>query len=586
MVQNPNILIIMLAVWGFVCVHNTKPCSALQNKRRVQVLQFSQVYAPIGNIGWSALLAVIPILYFFWALAFKRMKGHNAALTAVVVAIIDAVVIFHFPFGKAISATLYGMATGIWPIGWIVLAAVFLYKITVKTGHFSVIRESISGLTDDRRIQALLIAFSFGAFLEGSAGFGAPIAIAGAMLVGLGFKPIYAAGLCLIANTAPVAFGAIGIPITAMATLTHSDANLISQMVGRQLPLIALLLPFWLCIVMAGWKGMKEVWPAALTSGLSFAVTQFLVSNFVGPQLPDILSSIVSLLALVILLRFWKPKTTFQFDHDVPGEMAASLETGSRASKPSRGQVFRAWSPFLVLTLFLVIWTLPAVKKVLGHATVMISWPDLNKLVIQVAPIVHKATPMAAAFKLDFLAATGTSIFLAAFFTMFICGQSFGQWVVTFGETLKELTSPLIMIATVVGFGQLTNFSGMSATMALALATTGVLFPFFSPILGWIGVFLTGSDTSSNLLFGSLQQMTAQQLHLSPYLTMGANSSGGVMGKMISPQSIAVGTSATGLVGQEGNLYRFTIKHSVLFLLVICILTAVEAFVFPGVIPV
>ncbi len=552
-------------------------------------MHWSQIYSPIGNIGWSALLAVIPILYFFWALAVKRMKGHNAALTAVVVAIIDAVVIFHFPFGKAISATLYGMATGLWPIGWIVLTAVFLYKITEKTGYFSIIRESISGLTDDRRIQALLIAFSFGAFLEGAAGFGAPVAIAGAMLVGLGFKPIYAAGLCLIADTAPVAFGAIGIPITAMAGVTHSNANLISQMVGRQLPLISLLLPFWLCIVISGWKGMKEVWPAALTSGLSFALTQFLVSNYLGPQLPDVLSAIVSLVALVILLRFWKPKTTFQFDHDTAAtQMAAGLELGTSpaVSKPSAGKVFRAWSPFLVLTLMIIIWTLPAVKTLLGYATVTIAWPDLNKLVVQVAPIVTKPTPMAAAFKLDFLAATGTSILLAAFITMFICGQSFGQWLATFAETVKELSSPLIMIATVVGFGQLTNFSGMSATMALALATTGVLFPFFAPILGWIGVFLTGSDTSSNLLFGSLQQMTAQQLHMSPYLTMGANSSGGVMGKMISPQSIAVGTSATGLVGQEGNLYRFTIGHSLLFLLVICILTAVEAFLFPGIIPV
>lgn len=555
-------------------------------------MYWSQIYNPVGHsAAWSALVAAVPILYFFWALAIRRMKGHVAALTTVVLAIVDAVLVFHFPFGKAVSSTLYGMFTGLWPIGWIVFAAVFLYKITVKTGYFDIIRHSISTITEDRRIQALLIAFAFGAFLEGAAGFGAPVAIAGAMLVGLGFKPIYAAGLCLIADTAPVAFGAIGIPITAMANLTHTDPMLISQMVGRQLPFMSLILPFWIVIVMSGWKGMKEVFPATLTAGLSFAATQFLVSNYLGPQLPDVLSALVSLISLVVLLRFWKPKTTFYFDHDEESKARREVAaTGIKAKKSVKAAyagatVFRAWSPFIVLTLMIILWTLPAVKTALGHATMTLNWPGLDKEVLKVAPIAHKPTALAAAFKLDLLAATGTAIFIAAFITKFICGQSMRDWFSTLSETLKELRYPLLTIATVVGFGQLMNYSGMSASMALALAATGVLFPFFAPLLGWIGVFLTGSDTSSNLLFGNLQQLTAQQLHLNPYLTLGANSSGGVMGKMISPQSIAVGTSATGLVGKEGELYRFTIKHSLIFLFIIAVITVLQAYVFPGMIP-
>ncbi|OFW82004.1 MAG: lactate permease [Alicyclobacillus sp. RIFOXYA1_FULL_53_8] len=553
-------------------------------------MHWSQIYSPIGHsAGWSALVASLPILYFFWALAIRRMKGHIAALTTVLLAIVDSVLVFHFPVGKAVSSTVFGMFTGLWPIGWIVFAAVFLYKITVKTGHFDVIRHSISGVTDDRRIQALLIAFAFGAFLEGAAGFGAPVAIAGAMLVGLGFKPIYAAGLCLIADTAPVAFGAIGIPITALAGVTHTNPMFISQVVGRQLPLMSLILPFWIVIVMAGWKGMKEVFPAVLTAGVSFATTQFLVSNYLGPQLPDVLSALVSLVSLIVLLRFWKPKTTFYFEHDenalAAGQTAATLAPGTTTMKLSGGAIFRSWSPFIVLTLMIILWTLPPVKALLDHATMMFNWPNLNKEIMKVAPIASKPTALAAVFKWDVLSATGTAIFIAAFITKFICGQSFSAWFKTLAETFKELRFPLLTIATVVGFGQLMNFSGMSATMALALASTGVLFPFFAPLLGWIGVFLTGSDTSSNLLFGNLQQLTAQQLNLNPYLMLGANSSGGVMGKMISPQSIAVGASATGLVGREGELYRFTIKHSLIFLLIISIITVLQAYVVPGMIP-
>lgn len=544
-----------------------------------------QQYTPVaGSVGWSALLATVPILYFFWALAVKRMKGHVAALTTVAIAILDSVLVFHFPIKNAISSTIYGMLTGLWPIGWIVFTAVFLYNLTVKSGFFDTIRESISGITDDRRIQMLLIAFCFGAFLEGAAGFGAPVAIAGAMLVGLGFNPIYAAGLCLIADTAPVAYGALGIPITAMASLTHSNPLFLSQVIGRQLPLISLFLPFWMIIVMNGVKGVKQVWPAALTAGLSFSLTQFLVSNFIGPQLTDVLSALVSLVSLVILMRVWKPKTIFRFDHEM--QTAATLEVTKTPLKTnSSNKILRAWSPFILLTLMIILWTIPSFKAILSHYTIKFNFAGLHNEVLKGVPIVAKPTPIPAVYTFDILSATGTAILITAFITKFITKLSFGVWLKILGETLVQLRYPLLTIATVVGFGQLMNYSGMSASMALALASTGVLFPIFSPLLGWIGVFLTGSDTSSNLLFGNLQQLTAQQLHLNPYLTMGANSSGGVMGKMISPQSIAVGTSATGLIGREGDLYRFTIKHSLFFLSIIAAMTMLQAYVFPGMIP-
>jgi L-lactate transport len=549
------------------------------------IVMHTQHYTPIaGSVGWSALVAIIPILFFFWALAIRRMRGHVAALLTVVVAIVEAWLVFGFPVDKAISATLYGMVTGLWPIGWIVVTAVFLYKITVKTGYFEVIRKSISSLSEDRRIQALLIAFSFGALLEGIGGFGTPVAVAGAMLAGLGFRPIYAAGICLLANTAPVAYGAVGIPIIAMATTYNVDALALSQMVGRILPILSVIVPIWLMVVMAGWRGMVEVLPAALTTGISFAVTQLLVSNFVGPELPDILGALISIVCLVILLRFWQPKTVWRFQEEAAAAETAVVDKSAQVSY-SPGTVFRAWSPYIVLTLTIVIWALPPVKKLLGKATTVVLWPDLDKLVAQSAPIVSKLTPMAATWKFDVLAATGTSILVAAVLTKFICGQSWADWFRTFFENLRDLAYPLLTIASVVGFGQLFNFSGMSATIAMALATTGVLFPFFSPILGWLGVFLTGSDTSSNLLFGGLQKLTAAQLSLSPYLTMGANSAGGVMGKMISPQSIAVGTSATGLVGREGELYRFTLKHSVALIIIVALVTTMYAYVFPGAIP-
>lgn len=558
-------------------------------------MHWVQNYNPTGNMFLSFIVALIPILYFFWALAIKKMKGYIAGLTTVIVAVIEAIVVNGMPTGLAVTATIYGAAEGLWPIGWIIVAVVFLYKITVKAGQFDIIKNSIAMLTDDRRLQALLIAFSFGAFLEGAAGFGAPVAIAGAILTGLGFNPFFAAGLCLIADTAPVAFGAVGIPIITAGQVSGLDPMHLSAMIGRQLPFMSILIPFWLVFIMAGWKKTIEVLPAILVSGGSFAITQYLTSNFMGPQLPDILSSIVSLVCLAFFLKIWKPKTIFRFKDEpaIPtdgsfkgkgvAQQAAAIDMGQ---KYTGGQIFKAWSPFVVLIVFIAAWGgIPAFKALLGKGTIKFNVPFLNNAVEKAQPIVQHLTPYAAAYKWDILGATGTSILGAAIVSNFILKLSWGAWFQTLGETFKELATPLIMIASVLGFAYIVNYSGISATLGLGLASTGKFFPFLAPVLGWLGVFLTGSDTSSNALFSNLQKITGNQIGVSPTLLVAANSSGGVMGKMISPQSIAVATAATGQIGQEGNLFKFTIKHSLLFLLLTCILTFLQAYVLSWMIP-
>lgn len=544
-------------------------------------MHWLQVYAPVGNsLALSSLVAAIPILLYLILLALVRMKGHTAGIITLLVATLIAVVGYGMPVSAAVSADLLGAATGVWPIGLIIVTAVFLYKITVKSGHFDIVRDSIAGLTNDRRLQMLLIAFSFGAFLEGVAGFGAPVAIAGAVLVGLGFDPLYAAGLCLIADTAPVAFGAIGIPITALAGVVGIPANTIAAMVGRQLPFISIVLPFYLVLVMAGWKRTIEVLPAVLTVGGTFALVQFLSSNFLGPQLPDVLASLSSLFALTLLLKVWKPKTEFHFANE-----KTAVQAKKTSAPKAKGGTVTAWMPYIVLSLMIVIWNIDAVKKFLTPiAFIVKSWPGLNNIVYKVAPLVAKPTPLPASLSINLLNA-GPAILVAAFISMFIIRMSFGTWLKTLGETIFELRWALLTVALVVGLGQLFNSSGMSATLGLFFAKMGKVFPFVSPILGWLGVFLTGSDTSSNLLFGGLQKITAQQIGVNPVLTVAANSSGGVMGKMISPQSISVGTSATGLVGQEGALYRFTFKHSVIFLIIVGLIVLLQAYVFPWMIP-
>ncbi|APJ28542.1 L-lactate permease [Bacillus licheniformis] len=561
---------------------------------------WTQDYTPLGNsLLLSSLAALIPILYFFWALAIKRMKGHTAGLTTLLIALVLAVFVYGMPAQQAVMSASQGAVYGLLPIGWIIVTSVFLYKLTVKTGQFEIIRSSVLSITDDRRLQALLIAFSFGAFLEGAAGFGAPVAISAALLVGLGFNPLYAAGICLIANTAPVAFGAIGIPIIAVEGPTGIPAMDISKMVGRQLPFLSVFIPFYLIIIMSGFKRALEVLPAILVSGVSFAVTQYVSSNFLGPELPDILSAIVSLIALAVFLKFWKPKTTFRFSQEK--EMAAAAEAQQlehQKASYSAGQIFKAWTPFLLLTAMVSIWGIPSVKQALtGH------YEGSNPLLLFIndiggrltfapgVPFLHNqildgsGKPLEALYKLDLAGSSGTAILIAAVLTKFVTGMPWKEWGAVFTDSLKELGKPILTIASVVGFAYVTNSSGMSTTLGMSLAMTGSMFAFFSPVLGWLGVFITGSDTSANLLFGSLQKMTAQSVGMEPVLSVAANSSGGVTGKMISPQSIAVACAAVGLAGKESDLLRFTLKHSLFLLFLVCMITFLQHHLFSWMIP-
>ena len=561
---------------------------------------WTQDYTPLGNsLLLSSLAALIPILYFFWALAIKRMKGHTAGVSTLLIALALAVFVYGMPAHQAVMSASQGAVYGLLPIGWIIVTSVFLYKLTVKTGQFEIIRSSVLSITDDRRLQALLIAFSFGAFLEGAAGFGAPVAISAALLVGLGFNPLYAAGICLIANTAPVAFGAIGIPIIAVEGPTGIPAMDISKMVGRQLPFLSVFIPFYLIIIMSGFKRALEVLPAILVSGVSFAVTQYVSSNFLGPELPDILSAIVSLIALAVFLKFWKPKTTFRFSQEK--EMAAAAEAQQlehQKASYSAGQIFKAWTPFLLLTAMVSIWGIPAVKQALtGH------YEGSNPLLLFISDIGGRLTfapgvpflhnqildgsgkPLEALYKLDLAGSAGTAILIAAVLTKFVTGMPWKEWGAVFTESLKELGKPILTIASVVGFAYVTNSSGMSTTLGMSLAMTGSMFAFFSPVLGWLGVFITGSDTSANLLFGSLQKMTAQSVGMEPVLSVAANSSGGVTGKMISPQSIAVACAAVGLAGKESDLLRFTLKHSLFLLFLVCMITFLQHHLFAWMIP-
>lgn len=543
-----------------------------------------QIYDPAGNLWLSSLVAALPIIFFFIALAVLRLKGHIAGTITVGIALAVAIFFYNMPVEMAFASAGYGFLYGLWPIAWIIIAAVFLYKITVKTGQFDIIRASVISITDDQRLQMLLVGFSFGAFLEGAAGFGAPVAITAALLVGLGFNPLYAAGLCLIANTAPVAFGAMGIPIIVGGQVTGIDPFKIGQMAGRQLPLLSVIVPFWLVAMMDGWRGIKETWPAILVAGGTFAVTQFFTANYIGPELPDITSALVSLVSLTVFLKNWKPKNIFRFDTQHHAELGEDQHY-------SLGQIAKAWSPFVILTVMVTIWSLKPFKALFAKDgplySLVLQWPVpmLDKLVIKMEPIVAKATPYAAVYKLDLLSATGTAIFLSALISMLVLGLRGGEAVKTFKETVLELKRPIYSIGMVLAFAFVANYSGLSATLALLLAGTGKLFPFFSPFLGWLGVFLTGSDTSSNALFCSLQATTAHQVGVSDTLLVAANTTGGVTGKMISPQSIAVACAAVGLVGKESDLFRFTVKHSLLFATMVGIITTAQAYLFTGMIP-
>ncbi|WP_279101008.1 lactate permease LctP family transporter [Bartonella apis] len=547
-------------------------------------MTWMQNYVPVGNLWLSALIAAIPIIFFFLALTLLRLKGHVAGTITVILSFLIAVFVYGMPIGPAISSAIYGFFYGLWPIAWIIVGAVFLYKISVVTGDFNIVRHSILGITEDQRLQLILVGFAFGAFLEGAAGFGAPVAITAALLAGLGFRPLYAAGLCLIANTAPVAFGAMGIPIIVAGQVSNIDPFLLSQMAGRQLPFLSVFVPFMLVIIMDGWRGVRETWPAVLVGGGTFAIVQFLTSNYFGPELPDITAAIATLVVLPLFLRLWQPKRIFRFDES---------EAAPKEEIPhySTGEIIKAWSPFIILTIFVMVWSIAPFKKLFAKGGALESWvlsfdvSFLNNIIVKTAPIVATDSKISAVYKFDWFSATGTAIILAAVVSTFVLKMRPARAIGVFGMTLKELALPTYSIGIVLAFAFIANYSGLSSTLALALSQTGKSFTFFSPFLGWLGVFVTGSDTSSNALFGALQATTAHQIGVSDVLLVAVNSTGGVTGKMISPQSIAIACAAVGLVGKESDLFRYTVKYSLGLCAIAGIMTTLQGYVLPWMIP-
>jgi lactate permease len=530
-------------------------------------------------------------------LALFHVRAHIAALAGLGSSLLVAIVVYGMPVPLAMAAAANGAAFGLFPIGWIVLCAIFLYDITIVTGTFEIVKHSIAGLASDRRIQALLIAFSFGAFIEGAAGFGTPVAISAAMLIGLGFKPLPAAGLSLIGNTAPVAFGALGTPILALATVTNLPLEDLSAMVGRQLPFFSVIVPFWLVWVMAGYRGMCEVWPACFVSGATFAIAQFAVSNYHGPWVVDIAGAIISIASLILLLRFWQPRKVWRFADEPVETLATSAVAsgpGGVAARPapspaataSPREVYMAWMPWVVLSVFVFIWGLPQMKAFLNSLSILqFQVPYLHLAISRVPPVVTEAHSEPAVFAFNWLSATGTSLLIAGIISGLLLGQSPAALVRIFGGTLHRVRFSLLTIAAMLALGYTTRYGGLDATMGLAFASTGSLFPFFSPILGWLGVALTGSDTSSNVLFGNLQQITAEQVGISPLLAAASNSSGGVMGKMIDAQSIVVAGVATGQVGGEGEILRYVFWHSLVLAAMVGVLVYLQAYVFTWMIP-
>ncbi|CAN5702601.1 L-lactate permease [soil metagenome] len=536
-----------------------------------------QNYDPLGSAVFSTLAAALPAVALLGCIAL-RVRVHFAALAGLFLALIVAVGLFHMPGSVAASSVLYGVGLGLFPIGWIILNIVFLYQLTVKRGHFEVLRESLAAVAPDARVQVILIAFAFGAFLEGMAGFGAPIAITAAILIELGFKPFQAASLALIANTAPVAFGSLGIPVTTLAQVTGLDVHAISAMVGRQLPFFSLFLPFWIVALFAGWRGMLGVWPAALVAGVCFAVPQYLISNFHGPWLVDIISGVTCMGGIVVLLRYWRPRILWGAQNGSGSETPAAV-----VCRFSGREVMQAWTPWILLTAVILVWGTPLCSNALDKLYApKVAVPYLHGVVQRVPPIASAgAKPEAAEFKLNVLSASGTGILLAGLAAGSLMGFSPRRMVGIYGETLRQLALPLMTIATMLAFGMVIKYSGLDATLGLALAHTGVLYPFFGTLLGWLGVALTGSDTSSNVLFGSLQRITAEQIGISPILMCAANTSGGVMGKMIAAQSIVVASAATNWYGHEGKILRFVFWHSLALASLVGIWVLLQAYVYP-----
>jgi len=545
---------------------------------------WSQNYDPFHNSLLSTVVAAIPVVVLLGAIAVFHIRSHLAALIGLAVALALAIGVYQMPTDAAAATTLYGAAFGLFPIGWIILNVIFLYQLTVERGLFDVLRDSLARIAPDARIQLILIAFAFGAFLEGMAGFGAPVAITAAILIQLGFKPLHASGLALIANTAPVAFGSLGIPITTLEQVTGLDVHLVSAMVGRQLPFFSLIIPFWMVTAFAGWRAMLAVWPAALTAGLAFAVPQFLVSNLHGPWLVDIVAGASSIAATVLLLRVWRPREIMTLvEGEIRRSTSAELLEKVESPSPSRLEVCRAWMPWAILTAFILCWGLPQTKSALDHlAAPKFPVPHLHARVQRMPPVAPAdAAPEAAEFKFNYLSATGTGILAAALVAGLAMGFHPGAMLRTYLGTIWRVRWSLLTIAAMLALGNVTKFSGTDATLGLALAHTGGLYPFFGTLLGWLGVALTGSDTASNVLFGSLQKITSEQLGISPILMGAANSSGGVMGKMVDAQSIVVASTATNWYGHEGAILRYVFFHSLALAVLMGILVYLQAYIFP-----
>ena len=544
---------------------------------------WNQVYDPFGNMVISTLLAAIPVVVMLVALGFMHIKAHIAAGMGLLAAVVVAVFAYGMPLGMAGTAAMYGGFTGLLPIGWIVLNIIFLQQLAEQNGSFKILQASLSGITDDRRLQLLLIAFCFGAFFEGAAGFGTPVAVTAGILIGLGFSPLAASGLSLIANTAPVAFGALGTPVITLAKVHGYDLMEVTAMIGRQLPFFSLLVPFWLIWAFAGRKAMMEIWPAILVTGLSFAIPQYLVSNFIGPELVDIIAAIVSMVSLILFLRVWQPKTIWT-SPNLKGHETDSGEAKAPTpiEKYSRQQLVQAWTPWAILTVFVFVWGLPPVKTFLNNLFApKFVMEGLHNLIMKMPPVVPKPHPEAAVYVLNLLSATGTGILLAAIIGALIMKYKPMEIVRTFGRTFWLVRYSLMTIVLMLGLGTLTRFSGTDTTLGLAFANTGVFYPFFGTLMGWIGVAMTGSDTASNVLFGGMQKVAAEQLGLSPNLMGAANSSGGVMGKMIDAQSIVVASTATRWFNHEGDILRYVFFHSIALACLVGLYVTMQAYVWP-----
>jgi lactate permease len=553
-----------------------------------------QTYTPIrDSLALSALVAVIPLVVLFMMLGVLRKPAWMAAASALASALLVALVAYGMPVKMAVVSAIFGAAYGLFPIAWIVFTSIMLYRMAVDTGKFEIIKDSVGGLTSDRRLQAMFIAFSFGAFIEGAAGFGAPVAISGAMLAGLGFDPFFAAGICLLANTAPVAFGSIGIPVTTLANVTGLPVLPVSAMVGRMCAMISILIPGYLIVVMSGWKRAIEVLPAIIACGVSFAGMQFYVSNYVGPELTDIMSSLTCIVVMVLVMKFWKPKTIMRLEGDKPASLIITPH--------SAGEVFMAWVPYLLLVMFVLAWGDADIKLRINTFThhLLPAWvpsapgqlnrvlvPGLHNAITQMPPVTKAPARYAALFEFNWLSASGTACLLAIFATALVLRVRPGKVAGLYVATFKQLKLAILTIALMLGLAYLMNYSGMTSTLGLSLASTGSAFPFFSATVGWLGVFLTGSDTSANALFGNLQVVTARALGLNPILTASVNSAAGVMGKMISVTSIAVAVAATGMSrADESRLFRFTIKHSMFLMVIMAIISMLYAYVFPQFVP-